>query len=100
MNYPDNVDGIRKKWEPILEDLNYFDLHVLNTMIVNRMRMIRQTGTVMTMSKFNIGDMVSWYGNDEVRRTGKIIKMNSKSVSVLINNQGYWNVSPELLNKE
>jgi hypothetical protein len=100
MNYPDDSEVIRKKFEPLLQSLGYNDLQILNNMVVNRMRMIRQAGTLMFMSKFNIGDRVSWIGTDGIKRTGIIIKMNQKTVSVKISTDGYWNISPELLSKE
>lgn len=100
MNYPDDNEVLRKKFEPLLQSLGYNDLQILNNMVVNRMRMIRQAGTLMFMSKFNIGDRVSWIGTDGIKRTGIIIKMNQKTVSVKISTEGYWNISPELLSKE
>jgi hypothetical protein len=100
MEHPDHAEILRRKFEPLLEGLSYYDLNILNTLILNRMRMIRKAGTLMYMSKLNIGDRVSWYGNDSVKRTGIVIRLNQKTVSVKIGNEGYWNVSPELLNKE
>jgi hypothetical protein len=100
MGHLDNAEIVRKKFEPLLKGLSYYELNILNTLVVNHMRLIRQAGTLLHMSKLNVGDRVSWYGSDAIKRTGIVIKLNHKTVSVKIGNEGYWNVSPELLNKE
>lgn len=100
MEHPDHSEMLRKKFEPLLEELSYYDLSILNEMVVNRMNLIRKAGTLMYMSKLHIGDRVSWIGNDSVKRTGIVIRLNQKTVSVKIGNEGYWNVSPQLLTRE
>jgi hypothetical protein len=72
MDVHENVLAFRKERERLLEDLSSYDLHLLNTMVVNRMKMIQQGGTVMSISKFNIGDKVSLLGSDAVKKAGYI----------------------------
>ncbi len=100
MSELDNTESIVRKFEPIISGLSYHELSILNRMAVHRMHTIHKAGTLVSMSNFNIGDRVSWDGSDGIKRTGIIIRLNHKTASVKIGNEGYWNISPQLLRKE
>jgi hypothetical protein len=100
MSEVDNTATVIRKFETMLEGLTFHELTVLNRMVVDRVRVMQKAGTLMFMSKFHVGDRVSWDGNDGTVRTGIIIRLNQKSVSVKTGNEGHWNVPPHLLWKE
>lgn len=100
MSELDNTESIIRKFEPIISGLSFHELSILNRMEVDRMRTIQKAGTLVSMSHFNIGDRVSWDGSDGIKGTGIVIRLNHKTASVRISNEGYWNVSPQLLRKE
>jgi hypothetical protein len=96
---PDTTTAIIKKFEPLIEKLTGHELTVLNKMVVDRIRLINKADTLISFSKLNVGDHVSWNGSDGVVRKGIVIKLNHKTASVKVDEQSYWNVSPQLLRK-
>lgn len=96
----DNTESIIRKFEPVITGLSIQELTILNRMVVDKIRTFQKAGTLVSMSKFNVGDCVSWDGKDGIKRTGIIIRLNHKTASVKIGNEAYWNVSPQLLRKE
>lgn len=100
MSYPDDTQALMRKFEPILKDLTYHQLRVLNHMVVERIRLVQKAGALMHMSQFHVGDRVSWDGSDGMIRTGIIIRLNQKTVSVKTGGEGHWNVPPHMLRKE
>ncbi len=100
MSEVDNTNAILRKFEPVLHGLTIQELSILNKMVVERMRLIQKAGAIVSMSKFNISDRVSWDGSDGVTHIGIIIRLNHKTASVKTDHNGYWNVSPQLLRKE
>ena len=100
MSEIDNDAQIRKRFKPILEGINKYELTILNQMVVDRIRIINKASSLMHMSRFHIGDRVSWDGSDGIKRIGIIMRLNQKTASVKVTDSGYWNVSPSLLTKE
>jgi hypothetical protein len=100
MSELDNTEAIIRKFEPILKGLSNHELTILNKMVVERIRIMHKAGALISMSQFTIGDRVSWTGSDGVVRTGIIIRLNHKTASIKLANEGHWNVSPQLLRKE
>lgn len=100
MSEIDNTNAIIRKFEPMLQGLSKQELTILNQMVVERIRLMHKAGALVSMSKFNIGDRVSWDGKDGIIRTGIILRLNHKTASVKIGNNETWNVSPQLLRKE
>lgn len=100
MTEVDNTNAIIKKFEPLLKDLSLYELIILNKMAVERIRLMQKAGALISMSALNVGDRVSWNGRDGIVRTGIIIRLNSKTASVKIGDEGYWKVPPHLLRKE
>ena len=96
----DNTNTTLRKFEPLLHGLPLHELTILNKMVVERIRFMHKAGTLVSMSKFNIGDRVAWNGSDGIIRTEIIVRINTKTASVRIGNGGHWNVSPQLVQKE
>ncbi len=99
MNELDNTEAIIKRHGPFVDSLSLPELRIVNRMVVERIRLIQKAGTLYSMSQFHAGDRVSWKGSDGSTQTGIIMRLNQKSISVNTGDGGYWNVSPELLNK-
>jgi hypothetical protein len=87
------------KLAPLIKDLSLNELMVLNRMVVNQIHMIEKASALYSLSQLNIGDRVSWYGNDGIERTGIIIRLNQKTASVKADDEGYWKISPFFLRK-
>jgi hypothetical protein len=90
----------RKKLISLIEGLKLSELIELNKLTVERIRLMQKATALVAMSQFAVGDRVSWISHDETKYTGQIIRINHKTASVKVSEQGYWNVSPHLLQKE
>lgn len=99
MDEIDNTHSIIRKFEPFLKDLTQHELVVLNKMVVERIRLMHKPESLISMTKFNTGDRVSWAGSDDTVHTGIIIRLNNKTASVKVGDEGYWKVSPQLLRR-
>ncbi|MBK8505392.1 MAG: hypothetical protein IPL46_26255 [Saprospiraceae bacterium] len=99
MDKSDETSAIRK-FEPLIEKLNFFELSILNRMVVNRMNLIHKAEALIGMSKIQVGDRVSWQSENGEVKSGVVFRMNQKTVSVKVGERGHWNVSPQLLTVE
>jgi hypothetical protein len=91
--------AFEKKWNDLLFPLSKKELIALNEMIVHRVRIMNRLDTLGSMSLLKIGDKVKWNGSDGNARTGTIVRLNSKTASVAVENEGQWRISPQLLEK-
>ena len=81
MDKSDETSAIRK-FEPLIEKLNLFELSILNRMVVNRMNLIHKAEALIAMSKIQVGAQVSWQSNNGTVKRGVVIRLNQKTVSV------------------
>ncbi len=95
----ENNYQISKKIESLMEGLTYNELILLNRLTSERIQLMHKAGTLVAMSQFRIGDKVSWYSKDGVTYSGEIVRINHKTASIKVSENGYWNVSPQLLQK-
>lgn len=99
MSEIDSTQAIMRKFESMLKDLNGQELVVLNKMVVERIRLMNKAASLLHLTKFNVGDRVSWDGSDGVIKTGVIIRLNNQTASIKTDEDGHWNVSPQFLRK-
>ena len=85
------------KIEDFIKNLNEEELLYLNRLIVERLKLISQAKSTRAMAKFNIGESVQFEDNDGATVTGRVIKLNKKTVTVLMDNNHRWNVAPVFL---
>jgi hypothetical protein len=90
----------RKKIASLIEGLKLSELIELNKLTAERIMLMQKAGTLVAMSQFAVGDRVSWISGDGTKYTGHVIRINHKTASVKVSEHGYWNVSPQLLQKE
>ena len=86
-----------KRIEEFIKDLNEAELHYLNRLIVERLKLISQAKSTVEMAKFNIGELVEFENRDGQTITGRVIKLNKKTVSILTTGNHQWNVAPVFL---
>jgi len=82
-----------------IESLSYDELLELNHIIVERLKFSDSMNTHQKMIHFFPGDEVSFDSPNQGRQTGRIAKLNKKTVTVITKSGRKWNVSPHLLNK-
>lgn len=79
-----------------LDKLSEAELTALNRRVVERLRLLRQVRAQASMSRFNIGDRVSFQADTRMI-VGTLIRHNKKSVTVQTDDGGQWRVSPGFL---
>ena len=89
--------GGSNKIEEFIKDLSEEELLYLNRLIVERLKLISQAKSTKAMARFNIGEIVQFEDNDGKTITGRIIKLNKKTVSLLTKDNHRWNVAPAFL---
>ncbi|RKW41662.1 MAG: hypothetical protein D8H96_09335 [Lautropia sp.] len=72
------------------------DLVFLNRLIIERCKLIRQARATVQMTRFNVGDRVSFIAHGEDKE-GTVIRLNKKTVSIAVDDGHQWNVAPGLL---
>ena len=86
-----------KKIEEFIKDLSEDELRYLNRLIVERLKLISQAKSTFEMAKFNIGEFVQFEDNSGNTISGRVIKLNKKTVSILTDDRQRWNVAPIFL---
>ena len=77
----------------LIKRLGEDDLIFLNKLIVERLKLIVQAKSTHYMARFNIGDRVGFRTHDG-KKTGVIVRLNKKTVSIKTDDGADWNVSP------
>lgn len=80
-----------------IDHLTEAELIELNHKIVERLRLMRQIRSHKEMFKFKIGDRVAFHPSGHEPQTGTLTRFNRKSVTIITDNGGHWNVAPTLI---
>jgi hypothetical protein len=98
MNGPTEKDLQIQKLELLITELTYDELIQLNEMIVSRIKQMRKAGTLISMSRFRLGEHVKWNHQGQAG-SGIIVRFNHKTVSVQGDDGIAWKIPPGLLHK-
>lgn len=82
-----------------LRNMSEDDLHYLNRMVVERLRLLAQARSTVQLAQFTEGDRVSFTDNNGTVKTGWILRLNKKTASVRTDDGHLWKVAPEFLQK-
>ncbi len=82
----------------ILNKLSENQLIALNKKIIERIRILHKARQLCSMSKFHAGDVV-YFMNNGRKMSGVIIRLNQRTVTVVVEGGAQWNISPSLLGK-
>jgi hypothetical protein len=82
-----------------IDSLGEAELIDLNHRIVARLRALRDMRAHVGMLEFRIGDRVTFQPPGRSRLSGVVTRYNRKSVTVITDEGGQWNVAPSLLSK-
>jgi hypothetical protein len=80
-----------------IDGLSEAELIDLNHRIVERLRMMHQLRAHSEMLEFSIGDRVTFTPQGRPPVIGVLTKYNRKTVTVVAEDGGRWNVAPVLL---
>ena len=82
-----------------IDTLSEAELIDLNHRIVARLRVLRDMRAHVGMLEFRIGDRVSFQPSGNRRLEGVVTRYNRKTVTVIAEDGGQWNVSPSFLSR-
>ncbi|HTD56738.1 MAG TPA: hypothetical protein VK670_15215 [Silvibacterium sp.] len=82
-----------------IDKLSESELIDLNHRIVARLRFLREMRAHAEMLEFRIGDRVAFEPSGHRRLEGMLTRYNKKTVTVITDDGGQWNVSPNYLKK-
>lgn len=80
-----------------IDSLSEEELLELNHKIVARIRFLREMRSHVQMLDFHIGERVRFQPSGHPEVTGTLTRYNKKSVTVITDSGGHWNVAPGLL---
>ena len=86
-----------KRIEDFIKCLGEEELVYLNRLIVERLKLIDQAKSTSEMAKYGIGERVQFEDSGGTTVTGRIIRLNKKTVSILTDDRRRWNVAPVFL---
>ena len=82
----------------LIESLDEDQLHALNDLVVEQLRLVHHAKILDAMRSFHVGDRV-WFTHNESYYEGTITRLNQKTISVTVDDGSRWNVAPEWLKK-
>lgn len=80
-----------------IDHLTDAELIELNHKIVERFRIMHQVRAHKEMFEFKIGDRVTFHPSGHGKQIGTLTRFNKKTVTVITDNGGHWNVAPSLV---
>jgi hypothetical protein len=86
-----------QKIETELHSLSIEELISLNRTVIERIKYLQKARSLGAMTKFKIGETVCFYSHDGNLISGKIIKFNIKTITIITDENQQWNVSPQFL---
>ena len=81
-----------------VEKLSLEELVDLNRRVVHRIQYLASIKTHAQLSRFDLGDKVSFQCDGRVV-TGSVIRINRKTLSVHTDDHHHWNIHPKFLTK-
>jgi hypothetical protein len=63
---------------------------------VERLKLITQEKSTRALSRFNLNEPVRFINHERKVKTGRIMKLNKKTASILASDGQYWKVSASL----
>jgi hypothetical protein len=88
------------KIEAFIKELSEEELRYLNRLIVERLKLIDQAKSTRAMGRFNIGESVEFPDREGRIKSGRIVRLNKKTVTIITDDGEQWNVSPGLLKEK
>lgn len=80
-----------------LDGLSRSELAALNREIVRRLKLMDAHSIAQDMIQFRPGDQVSFTAPSHGTLLARVMKLNRKTVTVLVDDGSSWNVSPHAL---
>ncbi|HNU91346.1 MAG TPA: hypothetical protein PKO25_05695 [Spirochaetota bacterium] len=85
------------KIEEFIKSLGVEELHYINRLIIERLKLLNQQRSTAQMQRFNIGEKVRFTDPSGNVKTATIVRLNKKTVSLITSGGEQWNVPPGFL---
>jgi hypothetical protein len=82
-----------------IDKLTEAELIDLNNRIVARLRFLNQMRAHTEMLEFTVGDRVMFQPEGRPPLTGTLTRYNRKTVTIITDDGGHWNVAPSFLRR-
>ena len=82
-----------------LEKFSEEELMALNHEIVRRLKFFQHMKTQKKMLQYRIGERVSFLPIGRPVMYGTLVRFNRKSVTIITEDGGHWNVAPSLIRR-
>jgi hypothetical protein len=82
-----------------IDTLTEHELHELNHRVVARLRALRDMRAHVGMLEFHVGERVAFQPPGHRMLQGVLSRYNRKTVTVMTDDHGQWNVAPSFLRK-
>ena len=86
------------EFEHFLNRLSEEDLRLLNSMVVERLKLYHKVRDLKGLAKFNLMDRV-YFTHEAKQITGRVMKLNRRSITIRTDDGKQWNVSPAFLTR-
>lgn len=86
------------EFEHFLNRLSEEDLRLLNRMVVERLKLYHKVRDLKGLAKFNLMDRV-YFTHEAKQITGRVMKLNRRSITIRTDDGKQWNVSPAFLTR-
>jgi hypothetical protein len=83
--------------ETFIKDLGEEELVYLNRLIIERLKLISQEKSTRSLARFNLGETVRFPDHEGGVKTGRIVRLNKKTATILTTDGQRWKVSPGFL---
>lgn len=83
--------------EDFIKRLKIKDLIYLNGIIIDRIKVLQQINSSEKMTKFHVGQRVSFSPEGAQVKEGRVTRLNKKTVSVITDDNENWKVGTGLL---
>jgi len=97
-NMPDTHLQPVTEFEHFLNRLSEEDLRLLNRMVVERLKLYHKVRDLKGLAKFNLMDRV-YFTHEAKQITGRVMKLNRRSITIRTDDGKQWNVSPAFLTR-
>jgi uncharacterized protein YchJ len=82
--------------QKMVDQLSEEQLRNLNRVVVEKLKLFNKVHHLKSMSKLNVMDRVFFNHNDR-KIVGTVTRLNQKTVTVMTDDGGHWNVAPSFL---
>ena len=80
-----------------IRQMNEDDLRYLNRLIVERLKLIAQARSTVMLARFSVGGRVRFKTPTGENKTGIILRLNKKTVTISTDDGQHWKVYPGFL---